>query len=111
MDRLVSLHDRETIGAFLRRNAPLHLYALGDLMLAEAQVAAGGKAVCIAGGAQTAREFLRAGLVDEIQLHLVSKLLGDGLRLFEQLSPLALERTRVRESPGVTHIQFRVVKP
>jgi GNAT superfamily N-acetyltransferase len=31
MDRLVSLHDRETIGAFLRRNAPLHLYALGDL--------------------------------------------------------------------------------
>ena len=63
-----------------------------------------------AGGAQTAREFLSAGLVDEIQLHLVSKLLGDGLRLFEQM-PLALERTRVLESPGVTHIQFRVLKP
>jgi dihydrofolate reductase len=81
-----------------------------ERILAEAQAAAGEKAVCIAGGAQTARELLRAGLVDEIQLHLVSKLLGDGLRLFDQMAPVALERTRVRESPGVTHLQFRVLK-
>jgi len=82
-----------------------------ERILAEAQAAAGEKAVCIAGGAQTAREFLSAGLVDEIQLHLVSRLLGDGLRLFDRLPPLALERTRVLESPGVTHLQYRVVKP
>jgi dihydrofolate reductase len=82
-----------------------------ERILAEAQAAAGGRAVCIAGGAQTAREFLRAGVVDEMQLHLVSRLLGDGLRLFDQMAPVALERTRVRESPGVTHIQFRVLKP
>jgi dihydrofolate reductase len=82
-----------------------------ERILAEAQAAAGSKAVCIAGGAQTAREFLSAGLVDEIQLHLVSRLLGDGLRLFDQLPSLALERTRVLESPGVTHLQFRVLKP
>jgi dihydrofolate reductase len=81
-----------------------------ECTLAEAQAAAGDRAVCIAGGARTAREFLSAGLVDEIQLHLVSKLLGDGLRLFDQLPPLALERTRVLESPGVTHLQFRVLK-
>jgi dihydrofolate reductase len=81
-----------------------------ERILAEAQAAAGQKAVCIAGGAQTAREFLSAGLVDEIQLHLVSKLLGDGLRLFDQLQPLSLERTRVLESPGVTHLQFRVLR-
>jgi dihydrofolate reductase len=81
-----------------------------ERILAEAQAAAGGKAVCIAGGAQTAREFLSAGLVDEIQLHLVSKILGDGLRLFDQLPALVLERTRVLESPGVTHIQYRVLK-
>lgn len=81
-----------------------------ERILAEAQAAAGQKAVCIAGGAQAAREFLRAGLVDEIQLHLVSTLLGAGLRLFDQLPPLSLERTRVLESPGVTHIQFRVLR-
>jgi dihydrofolate reductase len=81
-----------------------------ERVLAEAQAAAGEKAVCIAGGARTARELLSAGLVDEIQLHLVSKLLGDGLRLFDQLPPLSLERTRALESPGVTHLRFRVLR-
>jgi dihydrofolate reductase len=77
--------------------------------LAQAQAAAGEKAVCIAGGAATAQQFLNAGLVDEIQIHLVSKLLGDGLRLFAHGTPVALERTRVLESPGVTHLRFRVI--
>ena len=71
--------------------------------LAQAQAAAGEKAVCIAGGASTAQQFLAAGLVDEVQIHLVSKLLGGGLRLLDQLSLTQLERTRV-------HLQFRVVK-
>lgn len=78
--------------------------------LAQAQAAAGERAVCVAGGAATVRQFLQAGLVDEVQIHLVSLLLGDGLRLFEQGAPIALERTRVLESPGVTHLRFRVVK-
>ena len=78
--------------------------------LAEAQAAAGEKAVCIAGGATTVQQFLNAGLVDVVQIHLVSKLLGDGLRLFEHGTPLNLERTRVLESPGVTHLRFRVLK-
>lgn len=78
--------------------------------LAQAQAAAGAKAICVAGGAATAQQFLRAGLVDEVQIHLVSMLLGDGLRLFEHGAPLALERTRVLESPGVTHLRFRVIK-
>ncbi len=78
--------------------------------LAQAQAAAGSKAVCVAGGAATAQQFLNAGLIDEVQIHLVSKLLGDGLRLFEHGRPLTLERTRVLESPGVTHLRFRVVK-
>jgi dihydrofolate reductase len=77
--------------------------------LAQAQAAAGEKAVCVAGGAMTAQQFLNAGLVDEIQIHLVSKLLGDGLRLFEHGTPLNLEHIRVLESPGVTHVRFRVV--
>jgi len=78
--------------------------------LAQAKAAAGEKAICVAGGAATAQQFLNAGLIDEIQLHLVPVLLGDGLRLFDHVAPMALEQTRVLESPGVTHLQFRVVK-
>lgn len=53
-----------------------------------------------------------AGLLDEIQIHLVPVLLGEGLRLFEHLGieHIELESTRVIESPGVTHLRFRVVK-
>jgi dihydrofolate reductase len=78
--------------------------------LAQAQAAAGEKAVCVAGGATTVQQFLNAGLVDEVQIHLVSKLLGSGLRLFEHGVPVTLERTHVLESPGVTHLRFRVLK-
>jgi len=52
---------------------------------------------------------LNAGLIDEVQLHVVSMLLSDGLRLFEQVKPLQLERTRALESVGVTHLRYRVV--
>jgi len=80
--------------------------------LAQAKAAAGAKDVCISGGANVAQQYLKAGLLDEIQIHLVSVLLGDGIRLFDQLSAarIELERTRVIESPGVTHLRFRVVK-
>jgi dihydrofolate reductase len=78
--------------------------------LAQAQAAAGEKAICVAGGAVTAQQFLNAGLIDEVQIHLVSILLGNGLRLFDRVAPSTLEQTRVLDSPGVTHLQFRVVK-
>ena len=78
--------------------------------LAQARAAAGDKAICVAGGASTAQQFLRAGLLDEIQVHVVSVLLGGGLRLFDNLATTRLERTRMIESPGVTHLQFRVVR-
>lgn len=78
--------------------------------MTQAQAAAGDKIVCVAGGAETAQQLLNAGLIDELQLHVVSRLLGGGLRLFEGLAPIALERIRVLESPGVTHLRFRVVR-
>lgn len=79
--------------------------------LAQAQEAAGDKLVCIAGGADIARQYLDAGLIDEVQIHLVPVLLGDGLRLFDRLGArIALERTRVIEADGVTHLRFRVVR-
>lgn len=63
------------------------------------------------GGANTVQQFIMAGLLDEIQIHLVSVLLGGGTRLFDQMgaSQIELERTRVIESPDVTHIRFRIV--
>jgi dihydrofolate reductase len=55
---------------------------------------------------------LRAGLLDEFQIHLVPTFLGEGVRLFDGLggTDLTLERTRVIDSPTVTHLRYRVVK-
>lgn len=79
--------------------------------LAKAQAAAGDKDVCIAGGASTAQQFLKAGLLDELQIHLAPVLIGGGLRLFDALpETLKLEKTRTLESSGVTHLRYRVVK-
>ena len=76
----------------------------------QAKVTAGDKDVSVAGGANTIQQFLASGLLDEIEIHLVPVLLGGGIRLFERLDagPTELERTRVVESPDVTHLRFRV---
>jgi dihydrofolate reductase len=80
--------------------------------LTQAKSAAGDKNVQVMGGANIAQQCLKAGLLDEIQIHLVPVLLGEGRRLFEHLGTeqIELETTRVIESPGVTHLKFRVVK-
>lgn len=79
--------------------------------LERAEEAAGDGDVRISGGADVVRQYVEAGLVDEIQLQVVPVLLGDGIRLFEHLGtrPIELERTRIVESPNVTHLRFRVV--
>jgi len=80
--------------------------------LEQAREAAGGKDVGLGGGASVAQQYLRAGLIDEMQLHVVPVLLGSGARLFDNLegAEVALECTRVIEAPGVTHLTYRVVK-
>jgi dihydrofolate reductase len=55
--------------------------------LKQAQESAGDKDVQISGGADTVRQFLEAGLVDDLQLHLAPILLGDGVRLFDGINP------------------------
>lgn len=64
------------------------------------------------GGANTAQQLMKAGLLDEVQIHLVPILLGDGRRLFEGLGsePIEMERIRLIDGPEVTHIRFRVAK-
>ena len=80
--------------------------------IAQAKAAAGDKHVMVIGGANTAQQCLRAGLVDEIHIGIVPVLFGEGLRFFEPLGneQMELERTRVFESPTRTDLWFRVVK-
>ena len=76
-----------------------------------AQAAAGDRRVSIAGGAATVNQYLAAGLLDELELHIVPLLLGGGARLFDDLgSPdIELEQVRAVEAPGVTHLKYRVM--
>ncbi len=78
----------------------------------KAKAAAGDKQIMVVGGANTAQQCLRAGLVDEIHMGIVPVLLWEGLRFFEPLAneQLELESTRVFESPTRTDLWFRVVK-
>ena len=78
--------------------------------LERARTAAGDRDISIAGGANTVQQFITAGLLDEMQIHVVPLLLGDGVRLFDHLGRrlVELERTRVIDSPEVTHLRFRM---
>jgi dihydrofolate reductase len=79
--------------------------------LDQARSAAGGKDVFIGGGADIINQYLAAGLVDDLELHVVPLILGGGARLLDGLSPdLELELARVVAAPGVTHVKYRIVK-
>jgi dihydrofolate reductase len=83
-----------------------------EVAMAEAKRAAGDKNVLVH-GAGTAQLALAAGVLDEIEIHLIPVLLGQGRRLFDNLAPeqIELERTRVLEGEGgVVHIHYRVVR-
>ena len=81
-----------------------------ETALEQARVAAGDKAVALAGGASVVQQYLKADLLDELQIHLAPVLLGDGVSLFDRLGldATALEATRVIASPSVTHLRYRV---
>lgn len=80
--------------------------------LEQAGAAAGDKDVAIAGGANTIQQFVKAGVLDEIQIHVAPVLLGEGTRLFENLGRdhIELDKLRLIDSPEVTHLKYRVVK-
>jgi dihydrofolate reductase len=77
----------------------------------QARAAAGEKNVAV-GAASIVQQCLRAGLLDDVHVDLIPVLLGDGVRLFDDLGTeqIELERTKVIEAPDVTHMTFRVVK-
>ena len=81
--------------------------------LEQARAAAGGKDVAVAGGASAVRQYLSAGVLDELQLHVVPVLLGDGERLFDDVggAALGLECVETVAAPGVTHLTYRITRP
>ena len=77
--------------------------------LAQARAAAGDGDVNVQGGATTINQYLAAGLVDELRLHIVPFTLGAGTRLFEGVPPLKLDQVRSRAATSVTHLTYRVL--
>ena len=76
--------------------------------LQQARAAAGDRNVAIAGGASTVNQFLAAGLLDELRLHIAPTVLGSGSRLFEGVPPLDFEQVSARGASLVTHVTYRV---
>jgi dihydrofolate reductase len=81
-----------------------------DSSLTQAKAAAGSKDIMVMGGASVFQQFLKAGWLDEIWIHLIPILLGGGTRLFDGLDKsIDLERIQSAEAPGVTHLGFRII--
>jgi dihydrofolate reductase len=80
--------------------------------LQQARAAAGDRDVLVAGGAGAVQQYLRAGLLDELQIHLVPVLLGGGVRLLDNLGDAkgGLKLDRVVDSRAVTHLRYRIEK-
>jgi dihydrofolate reductase len=77
--------------------------------LEQARAAAGEGTVAIAGGPATVREYLSAGLIDELRLHIAPVVLGAGEPLLEGLDDLKLEQVSSDEKELVTHVTYRVL--
>jgi dihydrofolate reductase len=100
---------------FPEGNGKLRFIFVSDVESAatQAREAAGGKNVQIIGGASTIQQCLDAGLIDELKLDVMAVLLGDGLRLLENIDAdkITLERTKVEEITAArTSITFKVSK-
>ncbi len=77
-----------------------------------AKAAADDRNVSVMGGADIGQQFIRAGLIDEILIHLVPVLFGSGTRMFDHIGDehIHLQTIQVIEAPAATHLRFRVVK-
>ncbi|KOX11854.1 deaminase/reductase [Saccharothrix sp. NRRL B-16348] len=110
---VVTHRPRQTLE---RKGGTSFTYVTGGVesAVAQAKAAAGGKDVAVAGGGTLVRQVLAAGLLDELELHIVPVVLGDGLRLLDADLGLGLKEgieltpTRVLHTPGVTHVRYTV---
>ena len=103
---VVTHHARESVE---KEGGTTYMFVTDGLEAAveQARASAGGKDVQIDGGASVVQQALKAGLLDELNVHVVPLLLGDGgVRLLDNLEPLDLDLVRVVESPHVTHLRY-----
>ena len=99
-------HPREPIE--MEGGTTFHFVTDGiESALAQARKVAGVQSISIAGGPTTVNQFLAAGLLDELRLHITPSILGAGVRVFEGVPPQQLERVSVRATSLVTHITYR----
>ena len=102
-------HEREPLA--MQGGTTFHFVTDGiESALSQARAAAGDLDVSIAGGASTVRQFLRAGLLDQLYLHIAPVVLGAGERLLEDVGDPTLEPVEVVASPTVTHVKYRVAR-
>jgi dihydrofolate reductase len=100
-------HPREPLE--MRGGTTFHFVTDGiESALEQARAAAGDEDVAIAGGATAVQQYLQAGLLDELYLHIVPVMLGGGARLLENVGDPTLEPVDVIASPRVTHVRYRV---
>ncbi|MEZ4508081.1 MAG: dihydrofolate reductase family protein [Thermomicrobiales bacterium] len=76
----------------------------------QARAVPGDGNIAVMGGATTVNQYLAAGLIDEMRLHITPIIMGAGTRLFEDVPPLNLEQIESRASNGVTHVSYRVLR-
>src|SRR3712207_461289 len=78
--------------------------------LERARAVAGGRNIAIAGGASTVNQFIAAGLLDELRLHIAPAVIGAGSRLFEGVPPIDFEVVSTRGTSRVAHVTYRVLR-
>jgi dihydrofolate reductase len=101
-------HEREPVE--MQGGTTFHFVTDGiESALEQARAAAGDLDVSIAGGASTVNQYLAAGLLDQLHLHIVPVVLGGGERLLVDVGDPTLEPIEVALSPAVTHVKYRVV--
>jgi dihydrofolate reductase len=79
--------------------------------LEQARAAAGERDISIAGGPSTVNQYLAAGLLDELRLHVTPCVLGAGERVFDGVPAQQLELVTVRPASRVTHLTYRAARP
>jgi dihydrofolate reductase len=105
---VLSHHEREPVE--MEGGTTFHFVTDGiESAREQARAAAGEKDVSIAGGAQTDRQYLAAGLVDELRMHVAPMVLGAGERPLEGLTDLELEQIGVTSTKLVAHLRYRVL--
>jgi dihydrofolate reductase len=106
---ILTHHPRESVT--MQGGTSFHFITEGiESALAQAQAAARGRDVSLAGGASVVNQYLAAGLVDELDISIAPVILGGGERLFQGLERGSLELRQMRavDAPGVTHIKYEI---